>query len=53
MTPTQIDLVRRSFALVAPVAPQAAEAFYDKLFKADPAIARLFKGDTGACARCR
>jgi hemoglobin-like flavoprotein len=47
MTPHQIDLVRRSFALVAPVAPQAAAAFYDNLFKADPRIAALFKGNMG------
>ena len=45
MTPQQIHLVRASFALVAPVADQAAANFYSNLFKADPAIAAMFKGD--------
>lgn len=45
MTPHQIDLVRSSFALVQPIAPQAAALFYDKLFARDPALRQLFKGD--------
>jgi hemoglobin-like flavoprotein len=45
MTPQQIHLVRHSFALVAPIAPQAAALFYRHLFTADPAIAPLFKGN--------
>lgn len=45
MTPQQIQLVRSSFALVAPVAPQAAEMFYRHLFTADPAIGHMFKGN--------
>jgi hemoglobin-like flavoprotein len=45
MNPTQIDLVRRSFALVQPIAPQAAAIFYDRLFAADPALRALFRGD--------
>jgi hemoglobin-like flavoprotein len=45
MTPHQIDLVRSSFALVQPIAPQAAALFYDKLFVRDPSLRRLFKGD--------
>ena len=44
MTPQQIHLVRSSFALVAPIAPQAADMFYGHLFAADPAVAQLFKG---------
>jgi hemoglobin-like flavoprotein len=45
MTPQQIQLVRSSFAQVAPIAPQAAALFYRHLFAADEAVARLFKGD--------
>lgn len=45
MTPQQIQLVRNSFALVAPIATQAAGMFYGHLFRADPAIARMFKGN--------
>ena len=45
MNPQQIDLVRSSFALVQPIAPQAAALFYDNLFEADPALRPLFKGD--------
>ena len=45
MTPRQIQLVRTSFATLAPMAPQAAALFYANLFKADPTLAPLFKGD--------
>ncbi|WP_280152232.1 globin family protein [Piscinibacter sp. XHJ-5] len=45
MTPLQITLVRRSFDLVASIAPQAAALFYANLFEADPALRRLFRGD--------
>lgn len=45
MTPAQIGHVRRSFALVAPIAPQAAALFYDNLFAADPNLRRLFQGN--------
>ena len=41
----QISLVRSSFALVQPIASDAAALFYDNLFKADPALRPLFKGD--------
>jgi hemoglobin-like flavoprotein len=40
-----IALVRESFDLVDPIAPQAAALFYANLFNADPALQRLFKGD--------
>lgn len=40
-----ILLVKESFDLVEPIAPQAAALFYSKLFEADPSIAPLFKGD--------
>jgi hemoglobin-like flavoprotein len=45
MTPLQITLVRRSFDLVAPIAPQAAALFYANLFEADPRLRALFRGD--------
>jgi hemoglobin-like flavoprotein len=45
MTPKQQRLVRDSFAKVAPIAPQAADIFYTKLFNLDPATRALFKGD--------
>ena len=41
----QIELVRGSFALVQPIAPQAAALFYDHLFVADPSLRALFRGD--------
>jgi hemoglobin-like flavoprotein len=39
------QLVKESFDLVEPIAPQAAELFYAKLFALDPSLQRLFKGD--------
>lgn len=45
MQPAQIPLVRSSFALVQPIAPQAAALFYANLFEADPTLRRLFNGD--------
>ena len=43
----QIMLVRNSFALVHPSAPQAAELFYKNLFDINPALRLLFTGDMG------
>jgi len=40
-----ISLVRESFDLVEPIAPQAAALFYANLFEADPALKLLFRGD--------
>ncbi|HEY9239288.1 MAG TPA: globin family protein [Burkholderiaceae bacterium] len=40
-----ISLVRESFDLVEPIAPQAAALFYAHLFEADPSLQRLFRGD--------
>ena len=40
----QVQLVRSSFALVRPIAPQAAALFYDHLFAADPSLRGLFIG---------
>ena len=45
MTPEQKQLVQSSFAKVAPIAPQAAELFYGRLFELDPSLKALFKGD--------
>jgi hemoglobin-like flavoprotein len=45
MNDHQIQLVRHSFALVLPIADQAAALFYDKLFERDPSISKLFRGD--------
>ena len=45
MTPQEIELVQKSFAKVAPVAEQAAEMFYARLFELDPSVKQLFTGD--------
>lgn len=45
MTPKEIELVQTSFAKVAPIADQAAEIFYDRLFQLNPSLKPLFKGD--------
>lgn len=45
MTPEQKNLVQTSFEQVKPVADIAAALFYGFLFKLDPRLERLFKGD--------
>ena len=45
MTTNQKNLVRESFALVAPIADPAAEMFYGRLFEIDPALKPMFRGD--------
>jgi len=45
MNETQKKLVQTTWASVVPIADQAAEIFYGKLFEADPALKPLFKGD--------
>ena len=45
MTPETVARVQQSWALVLPIAPQAAEIFYTTLFLIDPALKPLFKGD--------
>jgi hemoglobin-like flavoprotein len=45
ITPQQITLVRDSFAKVAPIAGQAAQMFYNRLFELDPGLRKLFRGD--------
>ncbi|GAA5316719.1 MAG: globin family protein [Candidatus Pelagadaptatus aseana] len=45
ITPRQIQLIQESFKQVEPIADQAAEIFYNKLFEYDPALRPLFKSD--------
>jgi hemoglobin-like flavoprotein len=42
MTPHQIELVRRSWRHFAPPAPEAAIAFYQRLFELNPGCRSLF-----------
>jgi nitric oxide dioxygenase len=51
MTPRQIQLVRSSFELVAPIADVAATIFYRRLFDLDPALRALFPSDLTAQKR--
>jgi nitric oxide dioxygenase len=48
MTPEQVQLIRSSFAKVAPIKDQAAAVFYGRLFELDPSLRPLFKGDMAA-----
>ena len=43
MTPKQQNLIRTTWALVAPMSDQAAALFYARLFQLDPDLARLFE----------
>lgn len=43
MTPKQIDLIRRSWSAVEPIADPAATLFYQRLFELDATIERLFR----------
>jgi len=45
LTANDIDLVRESFAQVAPIAEKAAELFYNRLFEIAPRLKPLFRGD--------
>jgi nitric oxide dioxygenase len=45
MTPAEIVLVQSSFEKVLPIAPQAAQLFYARLFERAPEVRPLFKGD--------
>ena len=45
MTPKQVQLVQKTWKLVAPISEQAAELFYGRLFQLDPSVRRLFKSD--------
>ena len=48
MTPLQVQLVRASFQLVEPIADQAADLFYTRLFSAQPQLRAMFRGDMRA-----
>ena len=45
MNSAQINLVQSTFNQVRPIAATAAELFYDRLFKLDPSLRPMFKGD--------
>jgi hemoglobin-like flavoprotein len=45
MTPKRIQLVKSSFAKIAPVEDQTAALFYRRLFELDPDLRALFRGD--------
>ncbi|HVT53591.1 MAG TPA: globin family protein [Dongiaceae bacterium] len=45
MTPRQIELVKSSFAKIAPLKDQAAELFYCRLFELDPSLRLMFRSD--------
>jgi hemoglobin-like flavoprotein len=45
MNPQEIELVKSSFAKVAPIADAAAVIFYDELFERDPKLRSLFAED--------
>jgi hemoglobin-like flavoprotein len=51
LSPVEVRLVRYSFARVEPIAEQAAALFYTHLFRADPALRPLFRGDMQAQGR--
>jgi hemoglobin-like flavoprotein len=45
LTLTQIELVQSSFAVIAPIADDAAALFYRRLFEIDPSLKPMFKDD--------
>src|SRR6185436_19605412 len=45
LTQTQIALVQTTFAAIAPIADDAAELFYRRLFEIEPRLRPMFKGD--------
>ena len=45
MTPVQVELVQSSWEKVVPIAKQAADLFYGRLFELNPQLKRLFKDD--------
>jgi hemoglobin-like flavoprotein len=44
-TMMQIELVQRTFAVVAPIADDVAALFYRRLFEIDPSLRSMFKAD--------
>jgi hemoglobin-like flavoprotein len=51
MTPTEVGLIKASWAAVEPIADTAAELFYGRLFELDPALQRLFRRTDMAAQR--
>jgi nitric oxide dioxygenase len=49
--PTQTALVQRSFAIIAPIADDAAALFYQRLFELDPSLRHMFPEDMTGSAR--
>ena len=45
MTPRQIELVQKSWRQVLPISDTAAWLFYKELFRLDPGLKALFRGD--------
>jgi len=45
LSPDQKTHVQESFALIAGIADDVAELFYDRLFELDPSLKRMFRGD--------
>ena len=45
MTPEQVGLVQESFKKVLPIAPQAADLFYGRLFEIAPQVRPMFPSD--------
>jgi len=45
MTPHQISLVQKSWALAEPLGDTVTTLFYGRLFELDPSLRALFKGD--------
>jgi len=47
LTLAQKTLVQESFAIIIPIADDAAALFYCRLFDLDPSLERMFRGDMG------
>jgi nitric oxide dioxygenase len=45
MTPDQIEMLQKTFAVVELISDQAAELFYGRLFELDPSLRPMFRGD--------
>ena len=45
MTPQQIELVKKTWVMVVPIADTAAGLFYGRLFELEPSYKAMFKND--------
>ena len=45
LTQAQVTLVQETFAVIAPIADDAAALFYRRLFELDPSLQAMFKGN--------